>query len=77
MIKVGDSVIQIRYDWGKREDGTYFIFVVKEYHDEGSPTFYDHISCTNDELGFVHYIPINTWVKSTAQIREEKINQLI
>lgn len=77
MIKVGDRVFQIKYDWGKNSNGGYILFGVESIGNVHSYLGGRVITCMNlSTCESVIYIPESTWIK-VEDFRKSKIRQII
>lgn len=77
MIKVGDRVFQIKYDWGKNSNGGHILFEVESIGNVHPYLGGRGITCMNLSTSeSVIYIPESTWVK-VEDFRKSKIKQII
>jgi hypothetical protein len=76
-LKIGDKLYQIKYSWGKKPDGSYYIFEVYgmcgEYYFGGG----EALNCYGgeDNKGCL-YIPENTFVQ-ISDFRKKKFERIL
>ena len=77
-MNIGDKVVQLKYDWGKRSDGSYYTYTVNVISTDNHPfAGCKALYCTNDETGErILYIPKNTFIL-LSDLRDDKINQIL
>lgn len=74
MIKVGDKLYQIEYHWGKKPDGSRYIFEVTDIRDH--PFGGRALNCNGGEYGYIIFIPENTFVK-VCDYRDKKLKRIL
>lgn len=75
MVKVGDKLYQIKYDWGKKPNGTYYVFEVSHICPE-HPFGGRGINCIGGKNGLVLFIPENTFIEIN-KYREKKLKRIL
>lgn len=75
-MELGDKVYQIRYDWGKKPDGSFYLYEVKKICSDTNNRN-RNLDCHNLEENYTSlYIPENTWIK-VSDYRIKRLNSLI
>ena len=75
-MELGDKIYQILYDWGKKSDGSFYLFEVKSICSDTTGRN-RYLDCYNHETNSTSlYIPENTWVK-ISDYRIKRLNSLI
>jgi len=77
-MELGDKVYQILYDWGKKPDGSFYLYEVKKISKDNHATGGGKgLDCYNHETNSTSlYIPENTWIK-VSDYRIKRLNNLI
>lgn len=77
-MNIGDKVVQLKYKWGKRSNGSYYTYTVDVISIDNHPFGgCKALDCTNDETGERPlYIPENTYML-LSDLREDKLNQIL
>jgi len=71
---VGDKVYQIKYDWGKKPNGKYYVFEVYsvfKFHNAD-----ECVDCYGGERGRCVFISSETFIKIN-DIRIKKLNKIL
>lgn len=74
-IKVGDKLYQMKYQWGKKTNGNYYIFEV--YKINGEHQFGGRgLDCYGGLKGVSLFIPENTFSK-VVDVRRKKLERIL
>lgn len=76
MIKVGDKLYQVKYDWGKNRDGKYYVFEVTYIYGEHTLGGGRGLDCKGGPGVSALYIPESTYVKIT-DLRKNKLKRIL